>query len=78
MNKREIRSIVRLTREWLEYLDIYKIEGCTEHDILQGLETGGPRGAVLLARVDQLSRKEWKAVVAEVIEAVNAEIFDIA
>jgi hypothetical protein len=78
MNKREIRSIVRLTVEWLEYLDIYKIEGCTEHDIMQGLETGGPRGAALLEKADLLTRKEWRAVVAEVIEAVNAEMFDIA
>jgi hypothetical protein len=78
MNKREIRSIVRLTVEWLEYLDIYMIEGCTENDIMHGLETGRERGAVLLARVDQLTRKEWRAVVAEVIEAVNAEMFDIA
>jgi hypothetical protein len=77
MNKREIRSIVRLTVEWLEYLDIYKIEGCTEHDILQGLETGGRGGrrAALAEKMDTLTRKEWKAVVAEVIEAVNAELY---
>ncbi len=78
MNKREIRSIVRLTVEWLEYLDIYKIEGCTEQDIMHGLETGRERGAVLLAKIDELTRKEWKAVVSEVIEAVNAEMFEIA
>lgn len=78
MNKRDIKSIVRLTVEWLEYLDIYKIEGCTEHDVIQALETGGPAGAVLAEKMDTLTRKEWQAVVHQVIEAVNADLYEEA
>jgi hypothetical protein len=77
MNKREKAQLVKLTVEWLDWLDIYKIEGCTERDVIQGMETGGRGGrrAALAEKMDTLTRKEWKAVVAEVIEAVNAELY---
>lgn len=75
MNKREKAQLVKLTVEWLDWLDIYKIEGCTERDVIQGMETGGPRGAALAEKMDTLTHKEWRAVVAEVIEAVNAELY---
>jgi len=78
MNKRDIKSIVRLTVEWLEYLDIYKIEGCTEKDIYYGLNTGGLRGQALKDQLDALPRKEWQAVVYQVIEAVNADLYEEA
>lgn len=77
MDKREIRSIVQLTVEWLEYLDIYKTEGCTEEDIEYGLKGGGTRGAALLEKIDMLTRKEWRTVSAEIRETVNAKMFDI-
>lgn len=78
MNKRDIKSIVRLTVEWLEYLDIYKIEGCTEDDIYYGLSTAGGRGDALKEQLDALPRKEWQAVVHQVIEAVNADFYEEA
>lgn len=74
LTKREKTKLIKLTVEWLDFLDIYKIEGCTEQDVIQGMETGGPAGAVLAEKMDTLTRKEWRAVVSEVIEAVNTEL----
>lgn len=74
MNNTDIKRIVRLTLEWLEFLDIYKIEGCTEQDIVYALKTGRKPGAALLARLELLPRKEWLAVMDQVIPAVNAKL----
>ena len=74
LTKREKTQLVKLTVEWLDYLDIYKIEGCTEQDVIHGMETGGPKGAALEEKMNTLTRKEWRAVVSEVIEAVNKEL----
>lgn len=74
LTKREKTSLTRLTVQWLDFLDIYKIEGCTEQDVVQGMETGGPKGAQLAEKMDKLTRKEWRAVMSEVIEAVNTEL----
>ena len=75
LTKREKTQLIRLTVEWLEYLDIYKIEGCTEGDIINGMTTAGDRGFALQEKTADMTRKEWRALVAEVIEAVNAELY---
>ena len=76
MDQTVISEIVQLTLDWLDYLDIYRIEGCTQQDVQYGLSTGGARGSELLVQSQSLSVREWTQVVQEVISRVNAQLSD--
>lgn len=75
MDQKVISEIVQLTLDWLEYVDIYKIEGCTQQDVHYGLSTGGVRGRELLDQAQSLSVREWTRVVQEVCARVDSQLY---
>lgn len=78
LTKREKAKLVKLTVEWLDYLDIYKIEGCTEQDVINGMTTAGDRGFALQEKTADMTRREWRALVEEIITEVNALVYEEA
>ena len=73
----DTQALIELTIDWLEYLDIYKTEGCTAGDIDMALQTGWGEAPALRIAVDSLTTREWKKIRTEVIEAVNAKLFEL-
>lgn len=73
----DTQALIELTIDWLEYLDTYQFEGCTPQDIDMALQTGWGEGPALRVAVDNLTVREWNKIQVQVIEAVNAKLFEV-